>query len=143
MRVLLDANIYFSYLLSPENTNSTIVNIVEAALARRFSVVIPLETVREMEGVLRDAPYWRVRASPDQLHSLVDVVGSLIAERPSLEQPWIDIVRDPNDDYLISVAMHADVDVLVSGDKDLLVLADRLARPKIMSPREFLALIEG
>lgn len=33
MRVMLDSNIFFSYLLLPENASGTIVKVLEAALA--------------------------------------------------------------------------------------------------------------
>lgn len=43
--------------------------------------------------------------------------------------------RDPDDDYLLALARSADVDVLVSGDRDLTDLAD--TEPSIETPAEF------
>ena len=45
---------------------------------------------------------------------------------------------DPHDDYLIALAEHSR-SVLVSGDYDLLDLADRIP---VYSPREFLELLQ-
>jgi putative PIN family toxin of toxin-antitoxin system len=43
--------------------------------------------------------------------------------------------RDPNDDYLIALARTHDVDVVVSGDKDLLEWNEQ--RPPVMTPTDF------
>jgi predicted nucleic acid-binding protein len=48
-------------------------------------------------------------------------------------------LRDPNDDYLISLA-SAHRAALVSGDKDLLILEDEIP---VFSPRGFLDLLAG
>lgn len=45
-------------------------------------------------------------------------------------------MRDPDDDYLVELARIAKVDVLVSGDKDLLALDERIVR--VLTPREAL-----
>lgn len=47
--------------------------------------------------------------------------------------------RDPNDDYLIVLA-SATRSILVTGDGDLLALADRIP---VMSPRAFLDRLDG
>ncbi len=143
MRVLLDANLYFSYLWSPEKASGTIAKIIGAALASVFELVIPAELIEEMESALQDKPYFRDRITLDQLRDLVEALGGISDERPYLPEPWLDVVRDPKDNFLLAAAVHADVDVLVSGDKDLLVLASHLERPTILSPREFLESIEA
>jgi predicted nucleic acid-binding protein len=51
--------------------------------------------------------------------------------------------RDPKDDVLISIALAAGVDYLVSGDKDLLVIGDTIAPLKLRSPQAFLDEIDG
>jgi predicted nucleic acid-binding protein len=51
----------------------------------------------------------------------------------------LEVVRDPKDRYLLEAAIQHDVDILVSGDKDLLAMARFLEVPRIMSPAEFVA----
>ena len=46
---------------------------------------------------------------------------------------------DPNDDYLLALAT-AERAVLVSGDRQLTILAERLP---VRNPAEFLALLDG
>jgi predicted nucleic acid-binding protein len=43
--------------------------------------------------------------------------------------------RDPNDDYLIALARIHDVDVIVSGEEDLLEWKSQ--RPPVMMPAQF------
>ncbi len=48
-------------------------------------------------------------------------------------------IRDPNDEYLVALGRRPDVDVLVSGDDDLLVAqVDGL---KVVRPAEFLEML--
>lgn len=49
------------------------------------------------------------------------------------------VARDPNDDYLIALALAVDADALVSGDSDLLDL--ELRELRILSPRQALDLL--
>ena len=48
-------------------------------------------------------------------------VGDLVNDPYGIETE----TRDPNDDYLIALARAYDVDVIVSGDKDLLEWEDQ------------------
>lgn len=52
--------------------------------------------------------------------------------------------RDPKDDYLIDAALRGQADYLVTGDFDLLALADDPAiSVQIVSPSTFLAMLAG
>ena len=51
--------------------------------------------------------------------------------------------RDPGNDYLISLALDAKVDFLVTGDRDLLALPDEMVEFRICSPAEFVRIIES
>ncbi len=51
------------------------------------------------------------------------------------------LTADPDDDYLVALARAAGADYLVSGDRHLLELTD--PEPPVLTPREFLALLEG
>ncbi len=48
---------------------------------------------------------------------------------------------DPKDDYLVALALSSEVDFLVSGDPHLTGLEG--ARPRILTPRAFLELLNG
>lgn len=47
------------------------------------------------------------------------------------------VSRDPDDDNILAASSEGDCDVIVSGDKDLLVI-ERFGKARILSPREFI-----
>jgi putative PIN family toxin of toxin-antitoxin system len=53
----------------------------------------------------------------------------------------IGIVRDPDDDVVLATAVAAKVDVIVTGDADLLILK-KYKGIRILSPRQFLELLD-
>lgn len=61
----------------------------------------------------------------------------LIPDKPS------DIkVRDEDDRWVLESALRAEADILVTGDKDLLVLSKEISQIKIISPRGFWDLLK-
>ncbi|MGB3307818.1 MAG: hypothetical protein WBA63_16645 [Thermomicrobiales bacterium] len=58
-----------------------------------------------------------------------------------LHTPFPSVLRDRCDDYLLTYAKAYGVDVLVTGDRDLLVLRKLLDRPRIVTVREILDLV--
>ena len=51
------------------------------------------------------------------------------------------ISPDPDDDYLVALARVVSADYNVSGDRDLLDLAD--AHPPVVTARQFLDVLDG
>jgi len=56
---------------------------------------------------------------------------------PIPEEPSKIKVRDEDDRWILESALKANADILVTGDKDLLVLSKKITRIKIISPRGF------
>jgi len=56
---------------------------------------------------------------------------------PIPEEPSKIKVRDEDDRWVLESALKAKADILVTGDKDLLVLSKKFTRIKIISPRGF------
>jgi putative PIN family toxin of toxin-antitoxin system len=56
---------------------------------------------------------------------------------PIPEEPSKIKVRDEDDRWVLESAFSANADILVTGDKDLLVLSKSITRIKIISPRGF------
>lgn len=59
----------------------------------------------------------------------------LVADPPA--QPGL--TPEPDDDYLIALVRAAQIDYVVSGDRNLRDVAE--AVPPVLTPREFLALL--
>lgn len=68
---------------------------------------------------------------------------SMIHERATILplEEVVAVTRDPDDDYLVALAQQTRADYLVSGDGDLLDLEGN-EPPRIVSPREFLEILE-
>ncbi|MGE4426894.1 MAG: putative toxin-antitoxin system toxin component, PIN family [Solirubrobacteraceae bacterium] len=135
MRAVLDPNVLVSALLSPRGTPG---GIIRAWNDGRFDLVVSAALLDELGRVLA-YPKLRKRVSEDESRRYLDRLardGEVTvdpAEPPKLRSD------DPDDDYLIALAEQSRA-AIVSGDKHLLVLADRIP---VFSPRDWLDRIPG
>jgi len=133
VRAVLDPNVIISGLLSRDGSPA---RVLLAWQEGRVEVLASPRLLEELERAL-GYPKLRARISrPDAQAALQWLSqGATIVGVPDEEPP----VRseDPGDDYLIALAA-AERAVLVSGDKHLLALADRIP---VYSPREFIDLV--
>ena len=138
MRLLIDTNLYVSYFLNLEGRATTIGHVLSVALAGRVDLFIPFAQIAELEGI-SSKPHLRARISEEKWRLFLATLTSTATVLAQDANPYPRVVRDPGDDYLIAAGIREHVDVLVSGDKDLLALRENLDRPRIMSPAEFVA----
>jgi putative PIN family toxin of toxin-antitoxin system len=61
---------------------------------------------------------------------------------PTPDKPSEIKVRDEDDRWILESALRANADVLVTGDKDLLVISNKVSQLKINSPRGFWKLLK-
>lgn len=105
----------------------------------RFELVVSDTQRRELLDVLQ-RPRIRARIQLPETHiaTLLKLIDEAWSEPPDLTLPVN--VRDPKDEMLLITANFSSADFLVTGDEDLLVLADdpRIAPLRIVSPRAFL-----
>ena len=138
-RVIVDANVFVSYLLKPEDEISTVNKVVKQVISDRFELIVPDWLVVE----LRDAPAKPKFAGRVSTAAIEVFLGKAMMEagiHVATQKSTIPVPgRDLKDRYLIEAAIYNDVDILVSGDKDLLVLGELLEQPRIMSPAQFVA----
>jgi uncharacterized protein len=134
MRLVLDTNVLVSGLLFPGGPPS---RLVKAWRAGAFDLVISdfvLEELARTWGHL--AP--RLKAARNDLVDFLDTIGVraelLRVDANMLELAGAAKLRDPNDLPILALLVGSAADFLVTGDKDLLVLAD--AYP-ILSPADF------
>ncbi len=62
--------------------------------------------------------------SVDEAERFVADLASQTALSTDAPKPHPAICRDPADDYLIALALHAGAEAIVSGDRDLLEITD-------------------
>ena len=138
MRAIIDTNILVSALfwrgaphrLLEHVRNGILTLIGSPVLLAELAEVIGRE---KFDDILMRTNTSRER-SLDEVRRLTEMIDA-----PPLPQP---ICRDPDDDAVLAVAIAANVDFIVSGDHDLLVLK-RYRHIPIVTPAEALRMIDG
>lgn len=135
MRIVIDLNVFVSAIIA-RGAPADLIRRVDAGKA---TVVVCPRLLNELSEVLLrpkfsqfvevhevDSFLARLRENTDERHDPVDVAA---------------ISRDPDDDYLVALAVDAEADALVTGDRDLLDLGDPPIR--ILTPAETLAELDS
>jgi putative PIN family toxin of toxin-antitoxin system len=140
-RVLLDTNVYLSYLLAAD-TARIIAHTVERCLHPDVQLWLPHELMDELaQAVVRKA-YFRLRVTDTQVTQLLTLLMRVATVPERLEDQISLRTRDSRDDYLLAYAVMYDIDFLVTGDKDLLTIG-RFRQLHIVTPAEFLVAMTG
>ena len=131
-RFVVDTNILVSSIAFPNKLPSQ-------ALRKAISegvLVFSQDTIAEFKDVLLRPKFDRYIGKRLREAFLVEIVTSALLVNSS---PCKATCRDPNDQMFLDIVDSGDVDFLVSGDKDLLVL-EKTGKCSIVSPAEFLQL---
>lgn len=135
MRVLLDANVLVSALLSRVGAPA---RLVAMWLEGAFELVVCPALLGEAKLAL-SRPKLQDRLASADTERFLTMVADLAETVPDPQGPPPIRSADPKDDYLLALAVREQVP-LVSGDDHLLALRDRAP---VFSPREFLERLEG
>lgn len=137
LRAVLDANVFGSAFVNPEGT--------PGQLVRRFLDDQAFETVLSptiVEEVLRALTYPKVRkharakVDPELWFEDIVVLAQLIAGEYEVSA----VSEDPDDDKYLAAAIEGRAAFVVSGDPDLLDVAEHEG-VRITTPRAFLNLL--
>jgi len=137
IRAVLDTNVLVSYLITHRPPIAT---LIDEHLAREdFVLLTALELLEELERVLE---YPRLqRYTTDETRTRFVALIAALSELVDLPEAIPRICRDPGDDRVIACAVAGRADVIVSGDRDLLVL-EHVGDIPILSAAQFLQLVE-
>jgi hypothetical protein len=137
IRALLDANVLVSAAIRPGGTPG---RIVAAFVSREaFELVLSPAIVAEAEAVLRMPKIRRYLHQPaEAVLWLADLVA--LAELVPDTGLVTGLCRDPDDEVVLAAAREGRVQVIVTGDEDLLTIRTN-AGIAIVSPREFVGLL--
>ena len=119
MRVILDCNIWISFLLSRQDCL-----LKRMLMDTRFDIYICEELLSEIINVARRDKI-RKRVSENELQQLLKIIDAFCI-KTTISQIAESIIRDPKDVYLLSLAETIDANYIVSGDKDLTELNQHL-----------------
>jgi putative PIN family toxin of toxin-antitoxin system len=140
MRVLIDTNLWISYLLT-RNDKSTIRQVVQACLSGRVGLVVPRELVAELRVTVR-YPHLVQRIRQDELELLLRQIRAVGEPPPFLPEETPRYSRDRKDDYLVAYGLLLEVDYLVTGDRDLLALG-QIEQLHIVTPAAMRRILEA
>lgn len=127
MKVVLDTSVLFAAFITRKGLCAT---VVEHALESD-----PVFLSQFILDELRRTLLSKSKLSEGVVNELIEM---LMQDTTLVTPTDVDpqVCRDPNDAAILGTALAASADVLVSGDKDLLVL-QRLGTIEIMTPREY------
>jgi putative PIN family toxin of toxin-antitoxin system len=99
-----------------------------------FDIVMCPKLLDEIREVLTARPRLRKWISLEDATLYVDTIETIVdlVADPAHVPPE---TRDANDDYLIALARAHDVEMIVTGDKDLLEW--EIQRPRVVTPAQF------
>lgn len=126
MRVLLDTNVLVSAILFGGLPR----RLLDLALRGDLDLVTSVALFDELEDVLRDRFAFEraaARATRAELEAVADLAAPTTVPAVS---------RDPDDDVVLATAVVGAADVVVTGDRDLLVLGSHAGIP-VWTPRQF------
>jgi putative PIN family toxin of toxin-antitoxin system len=115
MRIILDTNLWISYLIS-KRLQSIDQLFVQSAVRLIFSREL-LEEFITVSQRSKFSKYFNQR-DIDNLLVLFESYGELVEVHSVVE-----VCRDAKDNFLLALAKDDNVDYLVTGDEDLLVLS--------------------
>jgi putative PIN family toxin of toxin-antitoxin system len=126
MRVVLDTNV----VIAAFATRGLCTSVIELCLDRHV-LLLSEHVVQEVTENLER----KIRLRPQivrEVERFLRSVGQMVSPVP-LSDP---VCRDAEDDLVLALAVDGAADVIVSGDKDLLVLG-KYGTVSIMTPRAF------
>lgn len=134
MKVLLDTNIWISGLLWGGNPRQ----IIQLALSEQIVIYSSKILIDELQATLA---YPKLLRRLEKLAITAEELLVEVAGITQLSQPVtiseLDQLRDPKDKIVLETALGVPVEVIVSGDEDLLILGEFRQIP-ILTTKQFL-----
>lgn len=140
MRAVVDTNVWLSALVGRHGIPR---RILTAAHEERFEAVVSPELIHELRTAQSRRSMMRAGLNPTEALALVVVLesaGNVFDAADS--DAVVPMLRDPTDQFLITLAVAGEADCVVSGDKD--ILEDATVRAflgergiAVYTPREF------
>jgi len=136
VRIVVDTNVFISGLLSSSGPPG---RVLDAWLSGAVELVLSEWLIDEYRKVTAYPHIVRATKRPD---ADLSAFGTFLPFGPMMVVPPEGSVRDPDDRNVLGAALHLGADVIVSGDKDLLVLEWFEGIP-ILTARQFVDHLDG
>lgn len=128
MRIILDTNLWISFLISSQYDR------FDELLASGKCTLLFSNTLLEEFVTVAGRPKMQKYITSKELENLLEVIDT-VAEFVDVHST-VRQCRDPKDNFLLALAVDGNADYLLTGDNDLLVL-ETIADTKIMKIAPF------
>ena len=136
MRVILDTNVLLGALISPHGPPDVIFRSWRAA---RFELVTSLAQLEELRRASR-YPKLKAILPAHRVGTMVNNMQRAIVLDVLPSLPEAMDLNDPNDAFLLAMALASDADYLVTGDRRSgLLQRNTIGRTRIVTPSKFCA----
>ena len=136
MRVILDTNVLLAALVSPHHPPDI---IYRAWQAGRFDLVTGVAQLDELRRVSR-YPKMKAILPAHRVGTMISNMRRAIVLDTLSRLPDSIEVSDPNDTFLLAIALAGEVDYLVTGDRRAgLLQRGSIGRTRIITPATFCA----
>ncbi|BAZ82773.1 putative toxin-antitoxin system toxin component, PIN family [Sphaerospermopsis kisseleviana CS-549] len=135
MKVVVDVNVLISALLWGGTPRKTLI----LAQNNQISIFASPDLFQELETTLKRTKFQaKIKSLGLTVEDILDATTEVLQTCPNISLD-IDIsqLRDMKDYHILSAAVSAQAEVLITGDQDLLVL-NKFAEILIMTPADFL-----
>lgn len=140
MRVFVDTNTLIGYLLN-SSRSSAASSALRAGIQGVFDMVISREILDELMRSIVEKSYLRSRISESDLMTFLNLVTSTSEVLDAIDAATFDLSRDSDDNFVLLQAIAADVDFILTGDQDLLVL-NVIGHIRIVNAYDLLGILE-
>jgi putative PIN family toxin of toxin-antitoxin system len=137
MRVVLDTNVLISAFVSRTGAPAQIFALWRSG---DIEIIVSRETLDELVRVLSYPRVTRyLRYTPEQIESFLDLlrVGTEMIEAESLEDVTV-VNDDPDDDKFFALALAAQAQYIISGDKAHVLPIGQYEGIHVVAPATFL-----
>ncbi|MEX0686656.1 MAG: putative toxin-antitoxin system toxin component, PIN family [Balneolales bacterium] len=131
MRIILDTNLWISFLISRNYEK-----LDQLLISGECELVFSQELYEEFIAVVKRPKlrrYFAISDVEDLLEIIEDYAEYIVVTSE------VSLCRDPKDNFLLSLSLDGNADYLLTGDNDLLVLK-KIGKTQIMKIADFLDL---
>lgn len=124
LKVIVDTNIFISALVFGGTTKDLLEYI-----SSNYILIFSLDLILEIENKLKS----KFEVSDEVIDLFREFINLSNVQNPTNK---LNIVRDPNDNFLFELAEVSEADIILSGDKDVLAV-EKFRETIVLSPRQF------
>ena len=137
IRAVLDTNVLIAAIINVKSSLTQ--EIYQKFLTLHFTLIISPDVLEEVEDLInRERIVGRHKRTTNEREVIMSEIASLSYIVPGTTQ--VEVVRDPNDNKIISAALEGKAEYIVSRDKDLLDL-NEYQGIKIITPEKFIEIL--